>query len=98
MQKTLDNIAGNGVAVEPTIAIHENLLLNQDGQVPAGSVDVIDNLPVGVQRAQLAAESTDAPPPAARAAASSSMSVPRPAMLVATVTTPAQPARRSFSH
>ena len=50
VQKTLDNIVAKGVAVEPTIAIHENLLLNQDGQVPAGSVDVIDNLPVGVQR------------------------------------------------
>ncbi|KFN48100.1 amidohydrolase family protein [Arenimonas metalli] len=50
VQKTLDNIVAKGVAVEPTIAIHENLLLNQDGEVPAGSVDVIDNLPVGVQR------------------------------------------------
>ena len=50
VQKTLDNIVAHGVAVEPTIAIHENLLLNQDGQVPAGMVDVIDHLPVGVQR------------------------------------------------
>jgi imidazolonepropionase-like amidohydrolase len=50
VQRTLDNIAGKGVAVEPTIAIHENLLLNQDGQVPAGSADVIANLPIGVQR------------------------------------------------
>lgn len=50
VQKTIGNIVDKGVAVEPTIAIHENLLLNQDGQVPAGMVDVIANLPVGVQR------------------------------------------------
>jgi hypothetical protein len=50
VQETLDNIVARGVAVEPTIAIHENLLLNQDGEVPAGMVDVIDHLPVGEQR------------------------------------------------
>ena len=38
------------MAVEPTIAIHENLLLNQDGQVPRGLADVFDHLPVGAQR------------------------------------------------
>ncbi|GAB2489501.1 amidohydrolase family protein [Arenimonas alkanexedens] len=50
VQRTLDNIVAKGVAVEPTIAIHENLLLNQDGEVPAGAADVIEHLPVGVQR------------------------------------------------
>jgi len=50
VRRTIDNIVARGVAVEPTIAIHENLLLNQDGQVPAGAADVIANLPVGVQR------------------------------------------------
>ena len=50
VQHTLDLIEKNGVAVEPTIAIHENLLLNQDGQVPRGLADVFGNLPVGAQR------------------------------------------------
>ena len=50
VQRTLDHIASRKVAVEPTIAIHENLLLNRGGAVPAGAVDYIDNLPVGEQR------------------------------------------------
>ncbi|WP_339825885.1 amidohydrolase family protein [uncultured Arenimonas sp.] len=50
VQRTLDLIEENGVAVEPTIAIHENLLLNQDGQVPRGLADVFGHLPVGAQR------------------------------------------------
>ena len=50
VQKTIDNIADNDVAVEPTIGIHELLLLSRDGEVPAGMVDYLDNLPVGAQR------------------------------------------------
>ncbi|CAN5626562.1 hypothetical protein BH23PSE2_BH23PSE2_00820 [soil metagenome] len=50
VQATLDHIAGRQVAVEPTIAIHEALLLSRDGQVPAGHVDYIDHLPIGAQR------------------------------------------------
>jgi hypothetical protein len=50
VQHTLDKIVANKVAVEPTIAIHENLLLNQDGEVPAGMADYLDHMPVGVQR------------------------------------------------
>ncbi|MCX7033190.1 MAG: amidohydrolase family protein [Arenimonas sp.] len=50
VQRTLDHIVANKVAVEPTIAIHENLLLNRGGAVPSGAVDYIDNLPVGEQR------------------------------------------------
>ncbi len=50
VQRTLDHIAERKVAVEPTIAIHENLLLNRDGTVPSGAVDYIDHLPVGEQR------------------------------------------------
>ena len=48
--RTLDHIVAEKVAVEPTIAIHENLLLNLNGQVPQGQVDTIDNMPVGYQR------------------------------------------------
>ncbi len=50
VRTTLDSIVATKVAVEPTIAIHENLLLNQNGQVPRGQADTIDNLPVGEQR------------------------------------------------
>lgn len=50
VRRTLDSIVARKVAVEPTIAIHENLLLNQNGQVPPGAIDYIDHLPVGAQR------------------------------------------------
>jgi hypothetical protein len=50
VRRTMDAIVERGIAVEPTIAIHENLLLNQDGEVPRGAVDYIDHLPVGLQR------------------------------------------------
>jgi len=50
VRATMDSIVAKKVAVEPTIAIHENLLLNQDGEVPQGAVAYIDNLPVGAQR------------------------------------------------
>ena len=50
VQRTLDHIVERKVAVEPTIAIHENLLLNRGGAVPSGAVDYIDHLPVGEQR------------------------------------------------
>ena len=50
VQHTLDLIEDKGVAVEPTIAIHENLMLNRDGDIPAGLADVFDHLPVGAQR------------------------------------------------
>jgi imidazolonepropionase-like amidohydrolase len=46
----MDAIVAKKVAVEPTLAIHENLLLNQDGQVPSGQAEWIENLPIGSQR------------------------------------------------
>lgn len=50
VRKTMDRIVEGGVAVEPTLAITESLLLNQDGAVPPGQVDWIANLPIGTQR------------------------------------------------
>jgi hypothetical protein len=50
VQKTLDSIVTRQVAVEPTIAIHEFLLLNQNGKVPQGQVDYLDHMPIGYQR------------------------------------------------
>ena len=37
-------------AIDPTLGIHENLLLNRDGQTPPGAVDYIDHLPIGARR------------------------------------------------
>ena len=50
VRRTMDAIVAKGVAVEPTLAIHENLLLNQDGEVPRGQAAWIDHLPIGAQR------------------------------------------------
>ena len=37
-------------AIDPTLGIHENLLLNRDGKVPVGAVDYISHLPIGTRR------------------------------------------------
>lgn len=50
VRRTMDAIVAEKVAVEPTLAIHENLLLNQDGQVPSGQADWLAHLPIGTQR------------------------------------------------
>ncbi|MBO6765050.1 amidohydrolase family protein [Maricaulis sp.] len=50
VQSTLDAMAERGVAIDPTLAIHEALLLSRNGQVSPGTVDYIDHMPVGVQR------------------------------------------------
>lgn len=50
VRKTLDAIVERQLAVEPTLAIHENLLLNQNGEVPSGQADWIEHLPIGTQR------------------------------------------------
>jgi hypothetical protein len=50
VQKTFAKIDARKVALEPTIAIHETLLLNRDGVVPRGQVDYIEHMPVGYQR------------------------------------------------
>jgi hypothetical protein len=50
VQRTLKAMADRKVAIDPTIGIHENLLLNRDGQVPPGAVDYIEHMPIGYQR------------------------------------------------
>jgi imidazolonepropionase-like amidohydrolase len=50
VRRTMDAIVERRLAVEPTLAIHENLLLNQDGEVPGGQADWFENLPIGAQR------------------------------------------------
>ncbi len=50
VMKTIDAMARRGVAMDPTLAIHETLLRSRNGTLSPGVVDYIDNMPVGVQR------------------------------------------------
>ena len=50
VQATLDSMVKRGVAHDPTIGIHELGLTAVNGEVPPGSVDYIDHLPVNAQR------------------------------------------------
>ncbi len=50
VRRTMDLIVERKVAVEPTIAIHENLLLNQTGEIPSGVADIFANMPPEWQR------------------------------------------------
>jgi imidazolonepropionase-like amidohydrolase len=47
---TIDAMAANNVAIDPTLAIHENLLRSRNGTSAPGVVDYIDHMPVEVQR------------------------------------------------
>ena len=50
VQQTIQHIVDKKVALEPTIGIHESLLLSRDGEIPAGQIDTIENMPIGAQR------------------------------------------------
>ena len=50
VQKTLDLMVKNKVAMDPTLAIHELLLLSRNGETQLGVLDYIENMPAGVQR------------------------------------------------
>ncbi|KAA9134229.1 amidohydrolase family protein [Marinihelvus fidelis] len=50
VQHTIDLMVEHDVAVDPTMAIHEALLLGRNGETRAGVRDYIDHMPVGVQR------------------------------------------------
>ena len=50
VQTTLDLMVENDVAIDPTLAIHEALLLSRNGEFRPGVEDYIDHMPVGVQR------------------------------------------------
>jgi imidazolonepropionase-like amidohydrolase len=62
VDKTLDLMVANGVAIDPTIAIHENLLLARNGELQAGMADYVANMPVAVQREARAAWSAISTP------------------------------------
>ena len=51
VQRTLDLMVENDVAIDPTVAIHEALMLGRNGELQPGVVDYIDNMPVSEQRA-----------------------------------------------
>ena len=48
--ETLDLMVENETAMDPTMAIHEYLLLARNGEMRAGAVDYIDHMPAEVQR------------------------------------------------
>lgn len=50
VQRTIDAMVRNQVAIDPTITIHENLLLGRNGTVSPSFADVYDHMPVGRQR------------------------------------------------
>ncbi len=50
VQHTIDLMLKHKTAIDPTVAIHEALTQNRNGQVPPGAVDYIDHMPIGYQR------------------------------------------------
>lgn len=50
VRETITAMAERGVAIDPTLAIHEALLLSRNGELSPGTVDFIDHMPVSVQR------------------------------------------------
>ena len=50
VQKTIGTMVDKHIAIDPTLGIHENLLLNRDGQVAPGAVDYVSHMPVSEQR------------------------------------------------
>lgn len=55
VQHSIQLMASHHAAIDPTLGIHENLLLNRDGKVPQGAVDYIDHLPIGTKRGMMKA-------------------------------------------
>lgn len=50
VQDTINAMAERHVAIDPTLAIHEALLLSRNGELTPGVVDYIDHMPVDEQR------------------------------------------------
>lgn len=65
VQETLDLFVANNTAIDPTLAIHELLMLSRNGEISPGTKDFIDHLPPNEQRgfkvamAQIADEEED---------------------------------------
>ncbi len=50
VQETMDLFVANNTAIDPTLAIHEMLMLSRNGEVTPGAVDYIDHMPPNEQR------------------------------------------------
>jgi imidazolonepropionase-like amidohydrolase len=61
-RRTIDAIAQRKLAIDPTLAIHEELTLNRNGEVPPGAADYLEHMPVGYQRSAKAARSDTTAP------------------------------------
>ena len=61
-RSTIDAIAQRKLAIDPTLAIHEELTLNRNGTVPPGAEDYLDHMPAGYQRSAKAARADTSAP------------------------------------
>ena len=50
VRATFDRFTRRGVAMEPTLAIHERGLLQRDGAEPVGGAGWVEHMPIGTQR------------------------------------------------
>jgi imidazolonepropionase-like amidohydrolase len=50
VQNTLNTMVEKNIAVDPTLVIHEFGLTARNGETRIGTLDYIDNMPIGVQR------------------------------------------------
>ncbi len=50
VQHSIDLMVSHKASIDPTLGIHENLLLNRDGMIAPGAVDYFTHMPIGVQR------------------------------------------------
>lgn len=50
VQHTLDLMTENNIAIDPTITIHESLLLGRNGEISPSFADIFDHMPIGQQR------------------------------------------------
>ncbi|MBW8199258.1 amidohydrolase family protein [Flagellimonas abyssi] len=50
VQETMDLFVENKTAMDPTLAIHERLMLSRNGEVTLGALDYVDNMPPNEQR------------------------------------------------
>jgi imidazolonepropionase-like amidohydrolase len=55
VQRTINTMVQKKIAIDPTLGVHEMLLLRRDGKIPEGMVDYYGHLPVADRRSALKA-------------------------------------------
>ncbi len=50
VQHTINMMVARKIAIDPTLGVHEQLLLRRDGKIPAGEIDYFDHMPIGWRR------------------------------------------------